>query len=174
MKAITNTKLTMAPLAMIMGAALIVGSLVTNPARAADFSGFAEGARARVMQEATSQPGPAERVRRLKKSLEGARIVATLPDAGEQRERALAAIQREQLANFHAGAPVALEQAMAGASLMVRAPTPRTEQAIAAIQAEQLQAMQLRSLRQLAASMAHGPVMTRVADASGPESWNMP
>lgn len=177
MNAIKHTKLTMA-----LGAALVAGAMMANAqAGEADFSDFTRQARATVLAEATAQPGAEERVRHLRGSLEGARVIAGLPDAEEQREQALASIRSEQLDGLRANAPAQLAGSFAGSRIVAELPSAEqhTSEALAAIRGEQLRELHQQAPRQLAVSMANVNVMRQVAEASPngqrkQNEWSMP
>lgn len=163
MNAIKHTKLTMA-----LGAALVAGAMTANlQARELDINEFTHEARARVMTEVTAQPGTGERLRQLRGALNGARVVAGLPSAGEQREQALAHIHSEQLEGLRAAAPEQLAGAITGARIVADLPSADeyAERAIAAIKAEQLGNMRSQTAEQLSASLAGAQVMHSIADA---------
>lgn len=177
MNAIKHTKLTMA-----LGAAL-VASAMTTPAQAGeqDFTDFTRQAREQVLNESTAQPGSAERVDQLRQSLRGARVVAGLPDADEQREQALATIRSEQLEGLRASASAQMTGALAGSRIVADMPSADqyTSEALAAIQAEQLDHLTRRAPRQIASTMADVRVTRRIAGAShdgdrGSDDWSMP
>lgn len=177
MNAIKHTKLTMA-----LGAALVAGAMLTDAqAREADFSDFTRQTRATVMAEATAQPSTEERVRQLRGSLAGARVIAGLPDPAEQREQALASIRSEQLEGLRESAPAQMAGSLAGSRIVAELPSAEqhASEALAAIEQEQLRELRQQAPRQLAVSMANVNVMRRVADA-GPNGqrkqneWTMP
>lgn len=177
MNAIKHTKMTMA-----LGAALVAGA-VTAEARAGeqDFSEFTRQARTQVLTEVTAQPGSDERVRQLRGAFDGARVVAGLPDAEEQREQALAAIRSEQLDQLRGGAPAQMAGSMAASRVVADLPSAReyTTEAVAAIKAEQLRDLNQAAPRMLATSMADAMVMRQVAGSGpagnpGQNDWSMP
>ena len=167
MNAIKHTKLTKAPLAMALGAALVAG--FWTQAQAEEFSDFARQARANAMSEATAQPGTAERLNQLRGALEGSRVVANLPSAEVQGEQALAAIRSEQLESLKALAPGQMAGALSGVRVVAMpSPGEQTDQAVAAIRAEQLDDLRRQAPGQIAASMQSVHLTTRVADAVRP------
>lgn len=177
MNAIKHTKLTMA-----LGAALVAGAMTANAeAGEADFSDFTRQARATVMGEATAQPSAVERVRHLRGSLEGTRVIAGLPDPEEQREQALASIRSDQLEGLRESAPVQMAGSLAGSRIVAELPSAEqhASEALAAIKQEQLRELNQQAPRQLAVSMANVNVMRQVAD-TGPsgqrkqDDWSMP
>lgn len=177
MNAIKHTKLTMA-----LGAALVAGTMTANvQAQDLSFQEFSRQARANVLNEATEQPGSAERINELRGALAGARVITGLPSAEEQGEEALAAIRAEQLSDLRAGAPAQLKGSLAGVRVVAGMPSAdeQADQALAAIRAEQLDDLTGNARGQLAASMAGAHVMTSVADAtpaskSNLGDWSMP
>jgi hypothetical protein len=177
MNAIKHTKLTMA-----LGAALVAGAITANAqAREADFSDFTRQARATVLAEATAQPSAEERVRHLRGSLEGARVIAGLPDAEEQREQALASIRSEQLAGLRKSASAQMAESLVGSRIVADLPSAEqhTSEALATIRDEQLRDLNQQAPRQLAISMSNVNVMRQVADADPngqrkQNEWSMP
>lgn len=165
MNAIKNSKLTMVPRAMAMGAALVAASMSTTPAQANDFDEFTRQARSKVLAEATSQPGPEARVQVLRGALENARVVRTDSPLAGQREQALAAIRAEQMADFQARSPVQIARSMEDARIVKRMPNPdrRIDEAVATVRAEQLEAMRRQAASQIAASLAHARVVDNIA-----------
>lgn len=177
MNAIKHTKLTMA-----LGAALVAGAMTANAqALETDFNDFTRQARTVALAEATTQPGGQERVRQLRDALEGARVIAGLPDAAEQREAALAAIRSEQLGELRAEAPVQMAASLAGVRVIPGLPTAEqyAGQAIAAIRAENLSDLRRQGPGQLAASLEGAHVTRSLAEARPPrrpnrDEWSMP
>ncbi len=165
MNAITTNNLTKVSMAITLGAALVAGLLTTAPARGTELDDSPADVRARVLSEATSQPGPEARVRALRGALEGVRIVAEQPSLGPRTREVLAEIRAEQLAEMRDSALEQISGSMSVARVDQGAPAaePLAEQAIAAIRAEQIQDLNRRAPGQLAASMANAHVMTSVA-----------
>lgn len=165
MNAITTTKTMKASLTMTLGAVLVAGLLANAPARGADLDDFPGDVRARVLNEATSQPGPEARVAALRGALEGVRIVAEQPTLGPATRQVLADIRAEQLAEMHDSALEQISGSMSVARVDQGTPAAESlaEQAIAAIRAEQIEDLNRRAPGQLAASMANAHVMTSVA-----------
>lgn len=157
MNAINNIKLTMA-----LGAVLVAVSMTMNTAQANDFDDFTRQARANVLTEATSQPGPEARVQALRGALENVRVVRTNSSRGEQ---ALAEIREEQMAHMQADAPKQIARSLEGVRIVKRMPNPdrRVNEAVAAVRAEQLETMRNQAASQIAVSLANAHVVDNIA-----------
>lgn len=177
MNAIKHTKLTMA-----LGAALVAGAVTANAqAQEQDFAEFSRQARAEALAETTAQPGAEERVRQLRGALDGARVIAGLPDADEQRRQAQASIRSEQLSQLQQAAPAQIAGSLAGSRVVAGLPSAEEyrSEAVTAILAEQINELRRQAPGQLQASLAGAHVMNRVAEADpagrpGSGEWSVP
>lgn len=111
MNTLKQTRLTLA-----LGAGLFAGSMLTANmalAQESDFQAFSRHAVEQVRQEATTQPGTAERLNQIQGSLAGARVAPGLSQIPLQGERAIDSIRAEVKASFRRQAPAAVANVLA-------------------------------------------------------------
>lgn len=99
-----------------LGAALFAGSMLSTGAAAAqesEFQAFSSQARAKVRAETTRQPGTAERLQEMQRTLDGALVHAGLDQIRSQGEEAIASIRSEAQASVRSSGPAALGATLA-------------------------------------------------------------
>lgn len=104
-----------------LGAALFAGSMLSTGAAAAqesEFQAFSSQVRAKVRAEATRQPGTADRLQEMQRTLDGVLVHAGLDQIRSQGEEAIASIRSEALAAVKASGPRALGTTLAQANVV--------------------------------------------------------
>lgn len=111
-----NTK-TRKNLVVALGAALFAGSMLSTAAAAqeSEFQAYAKETRASVLAEVTEQPDTGERLHEMRKTLEGALVVAGLDGIPAQGEDAIASIREQTLSSFRSNASSAIGLTLAQA-----------------------------------------------------------